>query len=176
MPREPECRTTQTIPASSRHTSKKWLPEPSVPNCTSTFRSCLEDSATGQGLAANHRSAAGDTRSCHLPSPAGMTSDRRARYRSRSSGSSDSSSDVCTAIIPHPMSTPTAEGITAPSVGITEPTVAPIPRCASGMSATWVGTIGSRAAFRACSIVTSSSTDAHASSLSSSRTGMSATR
>ena len=40
------------------------------------------------------------------------------------------------AIMPHPMSTPTADGITAPSVGITEPTVAPMPTCASGMSAT----------------------------------------
>ena len=40
------------------------------------------------------------------------------------------------AIIPQPMSTPTAEGMTAPSVGMTEPTVDPMPRYASGMSAT----------------------------------------
>ena len=44
---------------------------------------------------------------------------------------------VRTAIIPQPMSTPTAAGMTAPSVGMTLPTVAPLPRWASGMSATW---------------------------------------
>ncbi len=42
---------------------------------------------------------------------------------------------VRTAIMPQPMSTPTAAGMMAPSVGMTEPTVAPLPRCASGMSA-----------------------------------------
>ena len=36
-------------------------------------------------------------------------------------------SEVRAAIMPQPMSTPTAAGITAPLVGITEPTVAPIP-------------------------------------------------
>ena len=38
-----------------------------------------------------------------------------------------------TAIIPQPMSTPTAAGMMAPLVGITEPTVAPLPRCTSGI-------------------------------------------
>ena len=38
--------------------------------------------------------------------------------------------------MPQPMSTPTAAGMIAPSVGMTEPTVAPMPRWASGMSAT----------------------------------------
>ena len=40
------------------------------------------------------------------------------------------------AIIPQPMSTPTAAGMMAPCVGITLPTVAPLPRCTSGMAAT----------------------------------------
>lgn len=44
--------------------------------------------------------------------------------------------------MPQPMSTPTAAGITAPSVGITDPTVAPLPRCASGISATCGNTKG----------------------------------
>lgn len=35
---------------------------------------------------------------------------------------------VFTAIMPQPMSTPTAAGMTAFSVGMTEPTVAPRPR------------------------------------------------
>lgn len=43
--------------------------------------------------------------------------------------------EVRTAIMPQPMSTPTAAGMIAPSVGMTEPTVAPLPRCASGISA-----------------------------------------
>jgi len=42
---------------------------------------------------------------------------------------------VRTAIIPQPMSTPTAAGMIAPSVGITDPTAAPFPWWASGISA-----------------------------------------
>lgn len=42
---------------------------------------------------------------------------------------------VRTAIMPQPMSTPTAAGMIAPSVGMTDPTVAPLPRCASGIIA-----------------------------------------
>ena len=42
---------------------------------------------------------------------------------------------VRTAIMPQPMSTPTAAGMMAPSVGMTEPTVAPLPRWASGIRA-----------------------------------------
>ena len=38
--------------------------------------------------------------------------------------------------MPQPMSTPTAAGMIAPSVGITDPTVAPLPRWASGIKAT----------------------------------------
>ena len=41
-----------------------------------------------------------------------------------------------TAIIPQPMSTPTAAGMIAPRVAITLPTVAPIPACTSGITAT----------------------------------------
>jgi len=53
----------------------------------------------------------------------------------RSAGSADAVNCVLTAIMPQPMSTPTAAGMTARSVGITDPTVAPRPRWASGMSA-----------------------------------------
>ena len=41
------------------------------------------------------------------------------------------------AIIPQPMSTPTAAGQIAPFVAMTEPTVAPMPRCTSGIAAIW---------------------------------------
>ena len=63
--------------------------------------------------------------------------------------------------MPQPMSTPTAEGMTAPWVGMTDPTVAPIPTWASGMSATWPATIGSRAVFSAWRIVSGSISLAH---------------
>lgn len=44
-------------------------------------------------------------------------------------------SEVLTALIPQPMSTPTAAGQTAPFIAITEPTVAPLPRWTSGITA-----------------------------------------
>ena len=40
------------------------------------------------------------------------------------------------AIIPQPMSTPTVAGITASFVAMTEPTIEPLPKWASGISAT----------------------------------------
>ena len=42
---------------------------------------------------------------------------------------------VLAAIIPQPMSTPTAAGMMALTVAITDPTVAPMPTCTSGMAA-----------------------------------------
>ncbi len=57
-------------------------------------------------------------------------------------------SDVCTAIIPQPMSTPTAAGMIAPTVGMTLPTVAPIPQCTSGITATHWWMNGIRATLR----------------------------
>ena len=43
--------------------------------------------------------------------------------------------DKRTAFMPQPISTPTAAGTIAPRMGITEPTVAPIPACTSGIAA-----------------------------------------
>ncbi len=57
----------------------------------------------------------------------------------RSSGQCSARIEVRTAIIPQPMSTPTAAGMIAPMVGITEPTVAPMPQCTSGITATGCG-------------------------------------
>ena len=42
---------------------------------------------------------------------------------------------VRAATMPQPMSTPTAAGITASTVGITVPTADPFPACASGINA-----------------------------------------
>ena len=53
------------------------------------------------------------------------------------SGSWLSVTSSSAATMPQPMSTPTALGMTAPLVGMTEPTVAPMPTWASGMRATW---------------------------------------
>src|SRR5687768_2122440 len=72
------------------------------------------------------------------------------RSCARSSGRSFAVSVVRTAAMPHPMSTPTAAGMIAPRVGTTEPTVAPMPRCTSGMTATHGPTNGSEAMLRSC--------------------------
>ena len=58
-----------------------------------------------------------------------------ARTRARLSGRSAAVSVVFAAIMPQPMSTPTAAGITAFNVGITLPTVEPLPTCTSGITA-----------------------------------------
>ena len=58
--------------------------------------------------------------------------------------------------MPQPMSTPTAAGMMARSVGITEPTVAPMPKCTSGMAAMWWCTMGSRAALVSWRLASSS--------------------
>ncbi len=62
---------------------------------------------------------------------------------------------VRTAIMPQPMSTPTAAGMIARRVGMTDPTVAPLPRCASGIRATCGKTNGMVAVVSACSRVLS---------------------
>ena len=54
------------------------------------------------------------------------------------------------------MSTPTAAGITAPTVGITLPTVAPIPKCTSGIATTQPWMNGSRATLWSCARASSS--------------------
>lgn len=47
--------------------------------------------------------------------------------------------------MPQPISTPTAAGQMAPRVGMTQPTVQPIPGWTSGITATWWWRKGSRA-------------------------------
>src|SRR5438309_6683098 len=67
--------------------------------------------------------------------------------------------------MPHPMSTPTAAGMIAPTVGITLPTVAPLPRCASGIRARCGRTKGIDAVRSACARVWSSRIEAKLTSL-----------
>jgi hypothetical protein len=66
------------------------------------------------------------------------------------SGRSDAVSVVCTAIMPQPMSTPTAAGMMALWVAMTLPTVAPLPRCTSGMAATHLWMNGRLAMLASC--------------------------
>jgi hypothetical protein len=77
--------------------------------------------------------------------PWGTADSIAVRTPSRSSGSCEERRLVRTAIMPQPMSTPTAAGMMAPRVATTLPTVAPIPRCTSGITATCRCTNGSRA-------------------------------
>jgi hypothetical protein len=58
--------------------------------------------------------------------------------------------EVRAAIMPQPISTPTAAGMIAPTVGITLPMVEPLPRCTSGITARWRKMKGRRAVFISC--------------------------
>jgi hypothetical protein len=79
--------------------------------------------------------------------PCGTAFSIAARTAARLSGRSLALSEVSTAIMPQPMSTPTAAGMIAPTVGITLPTVAPMPQCTSGIAATQRWMNGMRATF-----------------------------
>ena len=80
----------------------------------------------------------------------------RARSAASDSGRSFAFKVVWTAIMPQPMSTPTAAGMIAPWVAITEPTVAPLPTCTSGITARCECTNGMRAMFSSCFFADSS--------------------
>ena len=79
--------------------------------------------------------------------PCGTAASMAERSGLRLSGRSCDTSDVCTAIMPQPISTPTAAGMIAPLHGMTHPTVAPRPQCTSGITAMWLCTNGSFATF-----------------------------
>ncbi len=88
--------------------------------------------------------------------PCGTARSMRDRSAANDSGRSLALSEVCTAIMPQPMSTPTAAGMIAPCVAITEPTVAPLPTCTSGITARCECTNGMRAMFSSCFFASSS--------------------
>jgi len=144
---------------------EEWLPEPSVPNCLAAFTARSADSSVAGRWAASQRSALRFTESWPWPTPAGMTRSTRTSSGSSESGSRSSVTSSSAATMPQPMSTPTAAGITAPRVGITEPTVAPMPTWASGMRATWPSMIGRRAVFSAWRMAPGSMSVAHEMSL-----------
>ena len=164
MPREPEWRTTHTRSVSSRQTSTKWLPEPRVPSWRRAL-SWSKPAGCGSGLSFSQRAALPAWARwesplpglCSRPTPAGMEREKRSTRGVRSRGSALRFLLVRTAIMPQPMSTPTAAGMrVSAKVGMTLPTVAPLPRCASGMSATCPAIPGARESMSACLRVTSS--------------------
>ena len=141
-PREPLCSRNQTRSASSRQTSMKWFPVPSVPSCVARWRAAVE-----RGMAVDDRGVApararpglgdGVGASPHAPRslrpplsvrPCGTARSIARRMPLEVVGKVARRRASCaTAIIPQPMSTPTAAGMIAPTVGITLPTVAPMP-------------------------------------------------
>ncbi len=88
--------------------------------------------------------------------PFGTARSISARISDRLSGSWFAVSEVRTAIMPQPMSTPTAAGTIACLVAITDPTVAPLPQWTSGIPAMWLCTNGSEATLRNCCIAPAS--------------------
>ena len=127
----------------------KWFPVPSVPRCSIAVprptRGCFSTIALKRASRSAHADRVASGTSCHAPRssrppllvrPWGTAASIAVRSARSESGSCDAVRLVRAAIIPQPMSTPTAAGITAPCVAITLPTVAPIPLCASGITAT----------------------------------------
>ena len=143
----------------------KWLPPPSVPSwrghfaCTSRIIVAIRSwrarmrASPGRRAASTPRSATG---SSWAAKPTGTAASIASRTGRNESGSRAASSVSRAALMPHPMSTPTAAGIRARRVAITDPTVAPMPRCTSGIAATWPTTIGSRETAASCRIDASS--------------------
>ena len=125
-PLDPECKRIQVPSSWSCASSMKWLPDPSDPSCAAAR--CGFARVAGGGCAASHLSAADDDPDLLFPIPAGIEASHLFTHASASSTARAASRSTFLAAMPHPMSTPTAEGMTADSVGITEPIVAPYPR------------------------------------------------
>ena len=108
----------------------KWLPPPKVPSASLQFLSYWSGVArvsfASASRALTRTAALGPRRELFFPALIGMRRSMPART-ALGSGMSERSSGVRTAIMPHPMSTPTAAGMSAPWVASTVPTVAPLP-------------------------------------------------
>ena len=110
----------------------KWLPPPSVPIWRNALSACALTAGVRSSKDFQKRVQSPASRSVNAdalcePKPTGTAASICDRSRARSSGRSSARSEVRTAVIPQPMSTPTAAGDTASRIAITEPTVAPLP-------------------------------------------------
>jgi len=88
--------------------------------------------------------------------PWGTAASIAERSGARESGNRLAVSVVRTAIMPQPISTPTAAGMIAPLVAMTLPIVAPRPQCTSGMAARCLWMNGRAATLRSCAMAWSS--------------------
>ena len=120
-PLEPEWSVAQTVPSVSSASSMKWLPPPSVPKATRQFLSYwsgLTRSRAARSSSAFTRGDRGSSdRAVVLPGAHREFAVRSRRESRRDWRSSARVSGVLTAIIPQPISTPTAAGIIAPLRG-----------------------------------------------------------
>ncbi len=127
----------------------KWLPVPSVPRWWTSLppptRRCFATMVSRSVPSVRHARSVVAGSLLHAPRsprppfevrPCGTAFSICERSRASESGSWVAARSVCTATMPQPMSTPTAAGMIAPSVGTTLPTVAPMPKWTSGIAAT----------------------------------------
>ena len=133
----------------------KWLPPPSVPSWFSCLRvstGCLSaifrnlSLSSAQAVATSDGDSLQEPRSFRPPlsvRPCGTAFAISSKSLVALSPTSWLVRVVLAATIPHPMSTPTAAGMIAPTVGITLPTVDPNPLCTSGITAMCGHTMGS---------------------------------
>ncbi len=139
----------------------KWLPPPRVPSWMPILAFTLLCTAALLGsLRSRSQSRAAVVASGWALNPAGTAAATASSAPLRSSGSCDAVCGVRTAVIPQPKSTPTAAGMMAASVGITDPMVAPMPTWASAIKATGPDTAGLRAVRWACTSVSASASNA----------------
>ena len=130
----------------------KWFPPPSVPHWWAAFLFSASEATAGRFAfsAARSSSAARGWTSERWWNPTGMPRSIEARRRGSLPSSADASSEVRTAAMPQPMSTPTAAGQIAPFVAMTLPTVAPMPQWVSAIAATCLKTKGSAPVRTSC--------------------------
>ena len=149
MLREPECSINQTKFSVSRQTSMKWLPPPSVPSCFIAFalRSRTPSWSSPKSFQPSQYEDS-STDSLYELKPTGISSSIAKRKSFNRPSRMPLLNGVFTAIMPQPMSTPTVAGITASFVAMTEPTMLPLPKCASGIKATCRNKHGKRETLR----------------------------
>ena len=148
MFREPEWSVSQMVSVVSAQSSMKWLPPPRVPHwrmavCSLADTSTLRSVKRWKWRVSCWRMSPWvfrmGARVVWWLGPTGTAASHAARSGARLLGRSLVVRLVRTAIMPQPMSPPTAAGDTASRMAMTLPMVTAAPTCTSGMMATpWV--------------------------------------